>query len=284
MEHVSRLGVSSTVTYYSPLARCVEQYVPGMKRLVYLVVVLCLTSNVGAQSITFTSSRYESQAQHATIFQRETTRIERLLTRSFPVTRLRKVARESTTPLLRKVAYEVLYHGGVKYLIAVQTARWDVPVNQLSIYALSGPYSGGLVWRSKPWRSIYFGNDLQQVKVGNRTIVMLKEGGIAAGDYGVASVFSLTRWKDNLYVRDLTPVNPSLEMQVDFPFRALYGQNIMLSSLTIPNSALILSANDRMYKRGGEFIQPRYEWTYDRVRSRFLSMDSKLTVSGSASY
>lgn len=241
-------------------------------------VVLLVANGALAQSINFSSSRYDSHAQKATIFQRETTRLERMLTRRFPMQTLRYASKAKGTPVLQKATYETVYHGGVKYLVAIYTARWEEPVNQIHIYAMSGSRAGERVWRSRSWTSSYYGVQLSQLKVGYRTLLLFKEGGLSSGEFGIASVFSLSRYKGKVWIRDHTPVNPVLSIKTSFPFRALYGQNIGLEARTFPTSNIVLTANDRMYRFQDNYVQQKFAWSFDKGRARFVPLEEPATM------
>jgi hypothetical protein len=239
-----------------------------MSFLIGIVAFLLSAASIAsAQPISFTSSRYETVAQNATIYDRETARIERFLTNRFPTSNLRWAARAKGQPILRKVTYEQVTHAGVRYLVAVFTSRYNEPVNVLAVYQLSGEKAGERVWRSKTWTSNYYGNSIATYKSGSRTIVLFKEGAIMPGDFGLASIFSISRWGGRSYVRDMTPKNSPLAVKTSFPFRALLGQNIRLDLAS--QGSLTLAASESMYRYEDQIFQQTHEWHYDRKKNSF---------------
>jgi hypothetical protein len=231
------------------------------------LIVLFTAAAASAQSINFTSSRYETVAKNATIYNRETSRIERFLTSRFPSSNLRWEARAKQAPTLRKANYEVVYHLGVKYLVAVYTSRYDEPVNMMAVYQMSGEQAGERVWRSKAWTSNYYGNTLTPFKNGSRTLMLFKEGGIMPGDFGLASVFSIARYGGRTYVKDNTPASSPLTVKPSFPFRAILGQNVQMTPSS--NAGLTLAASESMYRYEGQIYQQTHEWQYDRKKNSF---------------
>lgn len=230
------------------------------------LIVIFTASAVSAQSINFTSSRYETVAKNITLHERETSRFERFLTARFPNWSLRREARAKQAPSLRKVNYEVVYHIGVKYLVAVYTSRYDEPVNMMAVYQMSGERAGKRVWRSRTWTSNYYGNSLTPFKSGSRTLFLFKEGGIMPGDFGLASVFSLLRYGGRTYVKDNTPANTAITARTVFPFRAILGQNIQINEST---NMVTLTASESMYRFEDQIYQETHEWQYDRRRNSF---------------
>jgi hypothetical protein len=249
-------------------------------RLGIALILLISATGASGQPIDFVSSRYETVAQNATIYNRETSKIERFLTNRYPTSNLRWTARAKKSPVLRKVNYEIIYQNGVKYVVAVFTSRYDEPVNMMAVYQLSGDKSGERVWRSKSWTSNYYGNSLKPMKNGNRTLVMFKEGAVLPGDFGLASVFSISRYGGRTYVKDNMPRESPLVVSASFPFRAILGQNIQLNPAA--NGGLTLAASESMYRYADEIYQATHEWQYDRKRNIFepiVMNDAKLTKS-----
>lgn len=251
-----------------------------MRSRYIIALILLISSAASAQQITFNSSRYETVAQNATSYNRETSRIERFLSNRYPTAILRWAAKDRRAPVLRKVNYEIVYQGGVKYVVAVFTSRWDEPVNMMAVYQLSGEKAGERVWRSKAWTSNYYGNELKQFKNGNRTLVLFKEGGIMPGDFGLASIFSISRGGGRTYIKDIIPSRSPMVVNASFPFRAILGQNVQLTPST--NAGLTLAASEGMYRYQDQIYQQTYEWQYDRRRNTFLPIvlsDANLTRS-----
>jgi hypothetical protein len=232
-----------------------------------IVLILLLASTASAQQINFTSSRYETVAKNASSFNRETNRIERFLTNRYPTANLRWISKTSKAPVLRKINYEIVHQNGVKYVVAVFTSRWDEPVNMMAVYQLSGEHAGERVWRSKAWTSNYYGNELKQFKNGNRTLMLFKEGGIMPGDFGLASIFSLSRGGGRTYIKDIIPSKSPMVVNASFPFRAILGQNVLLHPST--NAGLTLAASEGMYRYQDQLFQQTYEWQYDRKKNTF---------------
>ncbi len=232
-----------------------------------IVLILLTASTASAQQITFNSSRYETVAKNATSYDRETARIERFLTSRYPTSNLRWASKNSKAPVLRKVNYEIVYQNGVKYAVAVFTSRWDEPVNMMAVYQLSGEKAGERVWRSKAWTSNYYGNSLKQYKNGNRTLILFKEGGIMPGDFGLASIFSISRGGGRTYINDNVPKQSPMVVSALFPFRAILGQNVQLNASA--NAGLTLAASEGMYRYQDQIYQQTYEWQYDRKKNSF---------------
>jgi hypothetical protein len=195
-----------------------------MRLIRYSILGLLLTcSTTQAQTINFNSSRYDMAVEIAKV--KETAQYERFLTSHFPTGSLRTAARERGTAKLRKVTYEVFEHIGVKYLLAVYTARWNESANRMVLYQMNSARSGEEVWSSRSWRSNYYGNSISIMRSGTKTFFLFKEGGVMPGDYGIASIARVIRTKGKSYIQDMTPVNEQLEITANFPLRPLLGQN-----------------------------------------------------------
>lgn len=246
-----------------------------------IALILLITAvSASAQPIDFVSSRYETTANNAANYNRETSRIERFLMNRYPTSNLRWTARSIKAPVIRKVNYEIVYQNNVKYVVAVFTSRYDEPVNMMAVYQLSGEKAGERVWRSKAWTSNYYGNSLKPMKNGNRTLVMFKEGGIMPGDFGLASVFSLSRYGGRTYIKDNMPPSSPMVVNAVFPFRAILGQNIQLNLAS--GAALTLAASGSMYRYEDQIYQETQEWKYDRAKNTFepiVMNDANLTKS-----
>lgn len=242
-------------------------------RLGIALILLIAVTSATAQPIDFVSSRYETTAQNAAVYNRESSRIERFLTNRYPTSNLRWLARAKQSPVIRKVNYEVVYQNGVKYVIAVFTSRYDEPVNMMAVYQLSGDKAGERVWRSKAWISNYYGNSLKPMKNGNRTLVMFKEGGIMPGDFGLASVFSISRYGGRTYVKDNMPSSSPMIVNAAFPFRAILGQNIKLD--LAPGANVTLAASGSMYRYDDQIYQETQEWQYNRAKNTFEPVEMK---------
>lgn len=239
----------------------------------YAICLLMLLTGIeaSAQSINFTSSRYEALPADAKAFDRETAQIERFLTARFPITSLRKAAKERHAPKLRKVSYELFEHIGVKYLLAVYTARWDDPFNRMVLYQMTSARSGDTVWQSTNWRSNYYGNSISILRSGTKTFFLFKEGGVMPGDFGIASIARVIRSHGKSSIQDLTPQNDQLLTKANFPLRPLLGQNINVTEGS--SGEMIIAVSEGLYRYQEEYHQPIHEWRYEQAVNRFQPIE-----------
>jgi hypothetical protein len=110
--------------------------------------------------------------------------------------------------------------------------------------------------------------------------MLFKEGGIMPGDFGLASIFSLSRGGGRTYIKDIIPSKSPMVVNASFPFRAILGQNVLLHPST--NAGLTLAASEGMYRYQDQLFQQTYEWQYDRKKNSFEPIvlnDAKLTRS-----
>lgn len=239
----------------------------------YAICLLLLTigSEALAQSINFTSSRYEALPGDVKAFNRETAQIERFLSTRFPTASLRRTAKERGAPKLQKVSYELFEHIGVKYLLAVYTARWDEPINRMVLYQMTSTRFGDTVWQSTNWRSNYYGSSISILRSGTKTFFLFKEGGVMPGDFGIASIARVIRSRGQSSIQDLTPVNDQLLTRANFPLRPLLGQNINITAGS--SGEMVIAASEGLYRYNDEYHQPIHEWRYEQTVNRFQPIE-----------
>jgi hypothetical protein len=220
-----------------------------------------------------------------TISQRGYHRIERFLTRVFPVRQMKRYAHASRSAMegkptrLRTVTYQVISQEGVKFILAGYSAQWGEPVNELAIYRME-PDGPNQVWRSRPWEGSSGDLHFLTVPAREREIVLFQEGG-TEGEFSLASVFTFRNAPEGLLLHDLTPSLPWLRAQAHFPFRTLYGEDISLrvsgdsspSASKLQAKEVVLTASDEEFNLGMvRPVRPCLSWKYNATRGRFEPM------------
>ncbi len=225
-----------------------------------------------AQQVQFSRVSSSVDGDEISITFRETQRIERFLTRMFPMRTMKHLEHTADKPTTRRATYSIISQQGKRFILAGYTARWNAdPVNVLAIYRIEdgGPNQ---VWRSRPWEASYYGVHFWSAKIGARNVVLFQEGG-AAGQYGLASVFSFQNKEEGLVTNDLTPSLPYLRARTHFPFRPLFAQEIALRFDGAEKQNLVLTASDEEYQMANaSAFRPTTEWKYNRRMCRFEKM------------
>ncbi len=224
-----------------------------------------------AQKVQFTRVPSAVDGEEPTLAPKEVRRIERFLAHVFPTRAMSKLEHTADRPSTRRATYAIVSQQGTRFVIAGFSARWKEAANVLAVYRMEddGPNQ---VWKSKAWEASYYGLHIWTQKAGAHNVVLFEEGG-AAGEYGLASVFSFQNEEKGLIMRDLTPSLPWLRARTHFPFRPLYGQDIFLTVEPDAKSSaanIILSASDETYKiTGPASYRPVTTWKFNRKYERF---------------
>ncbi len=215
---------------------------------------------------------------------REQLRVERFLAHVFPIRVMKRFAvhEEGKETIergnARHITYSVISQGGLRFILAGFTSRWNNGVNVLAIYRIEDGWPNQ-VWRSRPWQGSYDGLRFSSAKIGSRNILLFQEGS-DPNEYGLAGVFSFENEPKGLILRDLTPSLPWLRASTRFPFRPLLAQHIALK--LDEEKELILTASDEEYNMNQTtLVRPFRSWKYNKARSRFERMKILKSVDGS---
>ena len=239
----------------------------------FFVLALAAASLLGpkptsAQQVQFTKLQAQSQGEGTEITAKESSRIERFLSRVFPTRAMKRFDHDHDKAIARRVSYAVVSQQGRRFVVAGFSGRWRDAIDVLGIYRLekTGPNQ---VWRSTPWQSNYYGWRFTNIDLGSKALLLLQEGA-EENNFGLASIISFQNAEKGLIIHDLTPSLPRLRAFTSFPFRPLYAQDIKLRMSDDTKPAIILSASDEEFELSSyNGVRPTTEWRYNRARSRF---------------
>lgn len=199
---------------------------------------------------------------------RDMKRIEKTLTREFPITILRRRAKGKSKEIISRITYFPVRQRSRLYVLAVSSAKWNDYASRFTMYRI---YRDSIVriYTSRSWLATYPVYGFDVAAAGKEQFILFSEGTGDHERHELASVFTFGQYKGKTFIRDLTPSMPGMSVNVEFPFRPLYAKAIKL----VAYNTVILSASDN--------FTPNSRWGFDKAKRRFIADQAQAVTSTS---